>query len=100
MSVTNKHDDGQVQSALIKAIGEFETPSELEDIKSGLIIETISDTEIISVNGDIISGTCLLETIDEDDEDKEYSISANYTLELGDDGETVNVEYSDLELNE
>jgi len=97
MAITNKYDDGQVQSALQDRIIIDETPSEIPDIKLDLRIDNISNTTIDNVDGNIISGSCTLETID--DEDQDYMISANYTLEIDEDGDTISLDYSDCELD-
>lgn len=97
MAITDKYDDGQVQSALQDRIIIDETPIEVADIKSDLRIDNISDTTIDNADGNIISGSCTLETVD--DENEEYSISADYTLEIDENGETISLEYSNCEMN-
>lgn len=97
MAITDKYDDGQVQSALQDRIIIDETPIEVADIKSDLRIDNISDTTIDNADGNIINGSCILETVD--DENEEYSISADYTLEIDENGETISLEYSNCEMN-
>lgn len=89
MAITDKYDDGQVQSALQERIIIDETPIEVADIKSDLRID--------NADGNIISVSCILETVDNDNE--EYSISADYTLKIDENGETISLEYSNYEMN-
>ncbi len=97
MAIINKYDDGQVQDALQERIMIDETPVGVSNIKSDLRIDNISNTTIDKINGNIINGSCLLETLD--DEDDEYSISAEYILEIDENGETISLEYNNCEIN-
>ncbi len=86
MEIKNPHDDAEIQAILQQEI--FENPP--EEIM-GLQMDGISDTAIDKVTSDCIIGTCVIEAMD--DEEQDMSFNSKYTIEFDDDNEVINIKF-------
>lgn len=89
------YQDYEVHDMLLKK-GDDYLPDEIID--GGLRVENYSDEDITTNTPNLIEGTCEIEC-HHDNEDEDISFNCDFQIELDDDGEVTNIEFSNLDVN-